>query len=156
MRQESLEKGIGIKIDEAEDAIKTGAYDDALGPLNTAEKFATAAGVPVPGEIAKLRKKAYKIGVDAKLDDVNNNLKDGAYADAVDALPPQPGGNRGSTSIRNLNCRARHAGARGHRRCAGPADLGLAPGATGTRCGQRPCSTVGGDCELCPRIDGAR
>jgi len=83
MRQESLEKGVPAKINEAKEAIKTGAYSDAFGPLNTAEKFAIVAGVPVPEEIVKLRKKAYKIGVDAKLDELKNHLKAGVYADAV-------------------------------------------------------------------------
>ncbi|MFN4050378.1 MAG: hypothetical protein ACK4J3_19100, partial [Acinetobacter pittii] len=71
------------KIKDSKDALKENDYEGAIGALSVAEKFANEAGIKVPEEIFNLRKEAYKIGVQAKINDVKQAIKDNDYVAAV-------------------------------------------------------------------------
>ncbi|PKP54590.1 MAG: hypothetical protein CVT90_00495, partial [Candidatus Altiarchaeales archaeon HGW-Altiarchaeales-3] len=85
LKKEAQETGITVMINRARLAITDGEFGDALGPLSIAEKYAKAAGIPAPAEVETLRKEAYKKGVDTKLAEAKEALKDGKYADVIGA-----------------------------------------------------------------------
>jgi hypothetical protein len=85
LRKEAYLKGIGVMVERARSAIKDGEYADALGPLNLAEKYAKESNTKVPEDVDTLRKSAYKKGVETKLADAKEAVKNGEYADAIGA-----------------------------------------------------------------------
>jgi len=86
LRKEAYTKGIGVMLERAKLAIRDGEYGDALGPLNLVEKYSKESSMPVPGEVEKLRKDAYKKGVETKLTEAKGALKEGRGTDAVGIL----------------------------------------------------------------------
>ncbi|PKP57058.1 MAG: hypothetical protein CVT88_09425, partial [Candidatus Altiarchaeales archaeon HGW-Altiarchaeales-1] len=75
--------GINAKIKDAEDALKTNDYEGAIGPLSVAKSYAEKSNIKVPAKVEELRKKAYSIGVNAKIADVGQALMDRDYGAAV-------------------------------------------------------------------------
>jgi len=83
LRKKALINGIQNKINAAKDAINQKDYESALGLLNVAEKYAKESGTDIPEEISKLRKDAYRIGVETKIKNVKDALLERDYVSAV-------------------------------------------------------------------------
>jgi len=83
IKRKAYENGINAKIKDAEEALKTKDYEGAIGPLSVVKSYAEKINVKVPEKVDELRKKAYAIGVDAKIEDVKKALIDKDYGAAV-------------------------------------------------------------------------
>ncbi|PKP56979.1 MAG: hypothetical protein CVT89_05275, partial [Candidatus Altiarchaeales archaeon HGW-Altiarchaeales-2] len=83
VKNKAYTNGINAKIKDAEDALKTNDYEGAIGPLSVAKSYAEKIKLPVPAKVEELRKKAYSIGVNAKIADVKQALVDKDYGAAV-------------------------------------------------------------------------
>jgi|GEM_PF-5441397 len=83
VKNKAYTNGINAKIKDAEDALKTNDYEGAIGPLSVAKSYAEKIKLPVPAKVEELRKKAYSIGVNAKIADVKQALADNDYGAAV-------------------------------------------------------------------------
>ncbi len=83
IKNKAYSNGINAKIKDAEEALKTKDYEGAIGPLSVAKSYAEKINIKVPEKIEELRKKAYTIGVQAKIADVKQALIDKDYGAAV-------------------------------------------------------------------------
>ncbi len=75
--------GINAKIKDAEEALKHQDYEGAIGPLTVTKSYAEKINIKVPEKVEEIRKKAYAIGVNAKIADVRQALMDRDYGAAV-------------------------------------------------------------------------
>ncbi|MDI6730555.1 MAG: hypothetical protein QMD06_03320, partial [Candidatus Altarchaeum sp.] len=75
--------GINAKIKDAEEAITQNDYEGAIGLLSMVKNYAEKINVKIPEKVEELRKKAYTIGVNAKIADVKQAIADKDYGTAV-------------------------------------------------------------------------
>ncbi|CEG11165.1 hypothetical protein MSIBF_A1250004 [groundwater metagenome] len=83
IKNKAYTNGINAKIKDAEEAIKTADYEGAIGPLSAVKNYAEKINVKIPEKVEELRKKAYAIGVQAKIADVRQAITDKDYGAAV-------------------------------------------------------------------------